>query len=166
MSLSCRFAAKTDVATIVTIMAALHRHYRQPDPDRNALRRLVTRCLSADGRLGRIVLCFDGTEAIGLVTYCLAIPGPDFKPVMMIKDLFVLPDHRNAGCGAFIMRHLARICLEADISRLDLTTESWNEGAMRFYERLNGSLQDQKRAYRFVGPSLQNLAAAQDHQSA
>ena len=144
--------------SLVTMMCALHRHYTEEPAEPESVRRMLARWLAADGRLGGITICLKQETAIGFASTTFAVPGPDFKPVMILKDLFVVEPARNAGAGEYIMRFLAKTCLANDISRLDLSTESWNGGAMGFYERLGGRFLEQKRFFRFTGPNLEQLA--------
>jgi RimJ/RimL family protein N-acetyltransferase len=56
------------------------------------------------------------------------------------------------------MRFLVRYCVAEGIGRIDLTTENWNEGALRFYARLGAARHDQKVFLRFSGERLRELA--------
>ena len=58
-------------------------------------------------------------------------------------------EFRSAGLGLGLLRFLAGHCIAEGIGRIDLTTEDWNEGALRFYDRLGAERHDQKIFLRF-----------------
>ena len=78
--------------------------------------------------------------------------------MLVLKDLFVRDGHRSAGIGEALLKFLAGHCLAKGIGRIDLTTEDWNEGAIRFYERLGAERHDQKVFLRFDTDGLRKLA--------
>ena len=53
-----------------------------------------------------------------------------------------------------LLRFLAGYCIAQGIGRIDLTTEDWNEGALRFYDRLGAERHDQKIFFRFTPERL------------
>nr|WP_245525847.1 GNAT family N-acetyltransferase [Mesorhizobium sp. M00.F.Ca.ET.216.01.1.1] len=56
------------------------------------------------------------------------------------------------------MAFLADHCLSQGIGRIDLTTEDWNEGALRFYARLGVERHGQKIFLRLSGEALETAA--------
>lgn len=160
MTLACRLAGPADVPVVAPMLAAMQEHYREEVRSPAEIEARLTRWLVADGRMGRLVICVDQDQALGFATYSVLVPGPDLRTAMLVKDLFVLPAARGRGAGQALMRHLAAICLAEGIARIDLTTESWNEGAVRFYRRIGGDLMHQKRYFRFAGEAFAGLAQA------
>ena len=49
----------------------------------------------------------------------------------LIEDLYVLPEHRNHGCGALLLQHALRQCEGRPV----LWILENNTGAARFYRR-------------------------------
>ena len=84
----------------------------------------------------------------------IAHPGIDLERLLFLKDLFVRDDARNAGVGRALIGFLAGHCLSQGIGRIDLTTEDWNEGALRFYAGLGAERHDQKVFLRLSGEAL------------
>jgi GNAT superfamily N-acetyltransferase len=81
-------------------------------------------------------------------------PGIDLERLLFLKDLFVYKKVRNAGVGRALIGFLADHCLSHGIGRIDLTTEDWNEGALRFYDRLGAERHGQKVFLRLSGEAL------------
>lgn len=77
---------------------------------------------------------------------------------MFLKDLFVRDVARDKGVGRALIGFLAGHCLGKGIGRIDLTTEDWNEGALRFYDRLGAERHGQKVFLRLPGDALNKVA--------
>ena len=77
---------------------------------------------------------------------------------MFLKDLFVRDSFRDKGVGRVLVRFLAGYCVGKGIGRIDLTTEDWNEGALRFYDRLGTERHGQKVFLRLSGDALNKVA--------
>ncbi|RUU10460.1 GNAT family N-acetyltransferase [Mesorhizobium sp. M6A.T.Ca.TU.002.02.2.1] len=63
-----------------------------------------------------------------------------------------------AGIGRALIGFLAGHCLREGIGRIDLTTEDWNEGALRFYDGLGAERHGQKIFLRLSGEALKAIA--------
>jgi GNAT superfamily N-acetyltransferase len=98
-------------------------------------------------------------EVRGLASVAIAHLGIDLERLLFLKDLFVRGNARNAGVGRALIGFLAGYCLREGISRLDLTTEDWNEGALRFYAGLGAERHGQKVFLRLSGEALATTAA-------
>ena len=59
--------------------------------------------------------------------------------------------------GRALIGFLAGHCLREGIGRIDLTTEDWNEGALRFYDRLGAEWHGQKVFLRLSGEALKEF---------
>jgi ribosomal protein S18 acetylase RimI-like enzyme len=71
--------------------------------------------------------------------------------------LFLDPAFRNQGLGRRLMAHVARSVIESGCGQLQWHTPDFNEGAMRFYDRLGTTRKDKVR-YFLDDPALTNLA--------
>jgi GNAT superfamily N-acetyltransferase len=100
-----------------------------------------------------------GGEVAGLASVAIAHPGIDLERLLFLKELYVRDGFRDGGVGLELLRFLAGFCLAEGIGRIDLTTENWNEGAVRFYERLGAERHDQKIFLRLGTDRLRALAA-------
>ncbi len=77
---------------------------------------------------------------------------------MYLEDLYVQPAHRGRGLGTAL---LARVAMEAEAAgcaRLDWSVLTWNEPAIRVYERIGALRMEEWRRMRLAGPALHALA--------
>ncbi|MBZ9737450.1 MULTISPECIES: GNAT family N-acetyltransferase [unclassified Mesorhizobium] len=108
--------------------------------------------------LSAFALAFANGEPAGLASVAIAHPGIDLERLMFLKDLFVRDVARDKGVGRALIGFLAGHCLGKGIGRIDLTTEDWNEGALRFYDRLGAERHGQKVFLRLPGDALNKVA--------
>lgn len=81
-----------------------------------------------------------------------------------LEDLYVTPALRGKGIGKALLAHLARVALDEGCGRLEWDVLTWNEPAIRVYERIGATTQTEWRIMRLAGEALQELAAqANDH---
>lgn len=81
------------------------------------------------------------------------------RPGIYLEDLYVRPEARGRGLGQLLLAHLAKLTVERGCGRLDWCVLNWNEGAIRFYERLGAESMDTWTTYRLSGQALEDLAA-------
>src|SRR5262249_756539 len=80
-----------------------------------------------DGRIEGIALFYEGLGTFRA------------KPFLYLEDLVVAEDSRSRSVGKALMSALAREALKGGALRMDWVVLDWNEGAMRFYDRLGAS---------------------------
>ena len=78
---------------------------------------------------------------------------------MYLEDLYVQKEYRNKGIGKEFFRHLAQICKDENLQRLEWACLHWNEPGIKFYEKTGAKNQsEQWRNYRLEGENLSKLA--------
>lgn len=97
-------------------------------------------------------------NALGLALYFHNYSTFEGRPGIYLEDLFVVPEARGKGVGRALLAHLARLCVEGDFRRLDLSVLHWNP-ARRFYESLGMDHESDWLGYRLAGEGLARLAA-------
>jgi GNAT superfamily N-acetyltransferase len=75
-----------------------------------------------------------------------------------LEDLFVLPEHRNAGVGRALLAAVAAHVPSAD-GRLEWAALEWNELALGFYRAIGARTIDGWTSFRLDGEALASLAA-------
>ncbi|HRH89967.1 MAG TPA: GNAT family N-acetyltransferase [Rubrivivax sp.] len=80
------------------------------------------------------------------------------KPGLYLEDLYVQPAHRGAGVGRALLMRLAALANERGHGRFEWSVLDWNEGAIRFYQRLGATLLPDWRLCRVSGEALRRLA--------
>ena len=81
------------------------------------------------------------------------------RPGIYLEDLFVRPEHRGAGIGKALLRHLARLAVERGCGRLEWAVLDWNAAAIAFYQGLGARPTSGWSVYRLEGEALDRLAA-------
>lgn len=81
------------------------------------------------------------------------------RPGIYLEDLYVRPEARGRSLGQILLAHLAKLALDRGCGRLDWCVLNWNEGAIRFYERLGAEAMDTWTTYRLSGEALAELAS-------
>lgn len=75
-----------------------------------------------------------------------------------LEDLYVVPAMRKAGVGLALIKHLARLARERGCERMDWQVLTWNEPAIRFYQKLGAELDESERHWKIVGADFAKLA--------
>jgi GNAT superfamily N-acetyltransferase len=81
------------------------------------------------------------------------------RPGIYLEDLFVRPEHRGAGIGKALLRHLARLAEARGCGRLEWAVLDWNAAAIGFYLGLGAHPAAGWNVYRLEGEALGRLAA-------
>ena len=79
------------------------------------------------------------------------------KPGLYLEDLYVQPAHRGAGVGRALLMRLAALANERGHGRFEWSVLDWNEGAIRFYERMGATLLPEWRICRVTGEALRRF---------
>ncbi|MBZ9921036.1 MULTISPECIES: GNAT family N-acetyltransferase [unclassified Mesorhizobium] len=154
MTVDVRWATTGDATALATMLCDMAVHYRQPPLDHERALSAARKWLDEESpAYPHFALAFIGAEISGLASVAIAHPGIDLERLLFLKDLFVRDKARNAGVGRALVGFLADHCRRNGIGRIDLTTEDWNEGALRFYDRL-GERHGQKIFLRLSGEAL------------
>ena len=82
------------------------------------------------------------------------------RPGLYLEDLFVEPDQRGQGIGQALLAHLARLAASRGYGRFEWSVLDWNEGAIRFYQRMGATVMPDWRICRIAGPALDAYRSA------
>ena len=158
-AVTVRLAGQADRTAVIALFQELDRFYAH---DRQVAPAAITAAL-----VERHVFGERGTEVamaevdgalVGLASFASLFPGPGLTGHMLMKDLFVREGARGLGAGKALIGFLAHLAQERGCSRLDWTTETWNEGAQRLYDRIGAARLQQKIYYRLEGDALDRVA--------
>ncbi|WP_027169171.1 GNAT family N-acetyltransferase [Mesorhizobium sp. WSM3224] len=159
MTVDIRWAEVDDAEALAAVLCAMAAHYRQAPLDYSRAAATALQWLSDESpAYPHFALAFVGGEAAGLASVAIAHPGIDLGRLMFLKDLYVRDGARDKGVGRALVGFLVSYCVGKGIGRIDLTTEDWNEGALRFYDRLGAERHGQKVFLRLTGPTLRAIA--------
>src|SRR5688572_27431090 len=76
---------------------------------------------------------------------------------LYLEDLFVRPRFRGGGCGAALLRRLAKIAVERNCGRFEWSVLDWNQRAIDFYKSLGAVPMSEWTIYRVTGDALEKL---------
>ncbi|PBC06566.1 GNAT family N-acetyltransferase [Mesorhizobium sp. WSM3859] len=159
MTVDIRWARVDDAEALATVFCAMATHYRQAPLDHGRATAIARQWLGDESpAYPHFALAFADGEVAGLASVAIAHPGIDLERLMFLKDLFVRDSARSKGVGRALVGFLAGYCVGKGIGRIDLTAEDWNEGALRFYERLGVERHGQKVFLRLSGDALNKVA--------
>jgi len=155
VSVDVRWATADDAEALATVLCEMAVHYRQASLDHGRAAATARKWLGDESpAYPHFALAFANSKVAGLASVAIAHPGIDLERLMFLKDLFLRENARNAGAGRALLGFLSDYCLREGIGRIDLTTEDWNEGALRFYDRLGAERHGQKVFLRLSGEAL------------
>lgn len=158
VAVDVRWATTDDAGALATVLCEMAAHYRQAPLDHARAAATARKWLGDESpAYPHFALAFADGAVAGLASVAIAHPGIDLERLMFLKDLFVREGARNAGAGRALLGFLAGHCLREGIGRIDLTTEDWNEGALRFYDRLGAERHGQKVFLRLSGEALKRV---------
>mgnify|MGYP000676898722 CR=1 FL=1 len=76
------------------------------------------------------------------------------RPGLYLEDLYVQPAQRGKGIGESLLKQLARLAVQRGCGRFEWTVLDWNEGAIRFYEKMGATVMPDWRICRVTGSAL------------
>ncbi|RWM28638.1 GNAT family N-acetyltransferase [Mesorhizobium sp.] len=159
MAVDVRWATTDDAEALATVLCEMAAHYRHAPLDHGRATATARQWLGEESpAYPHFALAFVGGKVAGLASVAVAHPGIDLERLMFLKDLFVRDSARDQGAGRALVGFLAGYCLDKGIGRIDLTAEDWNEGALRFYDRLGAERHGQKIFLRLSGEALRTAA--------
>lgn len=104
-----------------------------------------------------VVATVDG-EPVGFALYHRTYSTIVGRPGLHLEDLYVRAEHRGAGIGLLLLRHLARLAVQRGCARLEWWVLRTNDAALRFYRRVHARGLDEIEVMRLDGRSLEALA--------
>lgn len=155
-ALLIRGATRADVGTLSRLVRALAAFERQPDAVKASEADLLRDGFGATPRFEARLALRHGA-AVGFTLFFTTYSTWEGRPGLYLEDIFVLEHARRLGVGRALIADLARLALERDYRRLDLSVLDWNP-ARGFYERLGIRENTGWLPYRVSGAALAALA--------
>jgi GNAT superfamily N-acetyltransferase len=156
-SVTIRPAQSSDAATIVQLVRELAAFEGLEDQVRITEADLL-RDGFGDRAYFECLLAEVGGKAVGFALYFHNYSTFEGRPGIYVEDLYIAEAARGAGVGRLLIARLARIALERECRRLDLSVLHWNP-ARGFYDRLGFRRKTDWLPYRLSGAELEQLAA-------
>lgn len=158
MSYFIRAATAADAATILGFVRDLA-DYEKAVHEVEASEESVAASLFGPNSVTHALICEapDGRPA-GFAVWFLNYSTWQARNGLYLEDLYVAPEHRGAGIGKLILRHLARLAVEKGCGRFEWSVLDWNEPAIRVYEAIGAEPQKEWIRYRLAGDRLKCFA--------
>jgi GNAT superfamily N-acetyltransferase len=77
---------------------------------------------------------------------------------IFLEDLFVEPEHRGAGYGLALLRHLAARAKTENCELVEWHVLNWNQPSIDFYERIGAKMVEDWQVRQLTGEALTALA--------
>ena len=157
--ITTRLATPADCDVLAELFYLIDRHYFGADrANLDASARHVAANLFQPHCGVQTMLALRDGQALGLATFSLLYPAPEYSGQLFMKDLFTREEARGSGAGQALMQALAGLALARGCQRLDWTAERGNRAALAFYDRIGAGIVEDKVYYRISGAALADFA--------
>jgi GNAT superfamily N-acetyltransferase len=96
-------------------------------------------------------------QIVGYALYYYGFSAYLGHPILYLEDLYVKPEYRGFGIGTQLLKQMAQYALEKDCCRLEWHVFSWNDKAIKFYQKIGSILRKDLIQVRLEGEGLKNL---------
>ncbi len=156
--LGIRFAQPADAGLVLDFIRKLA-EYEKRLAEVTATQAAVSQTLFGEKPCAEVLILEVDGKSVGFALFFqnystfLAAPG------IYLEDVYVEPEYRSRGIGKSVFIFLARLALERGCGRFEWSVLTWNEPAIRFYEKLGSKPKTEWTIYQQSGKALQSLAA-------
>ncbi len=154
---SIRFATEADVPAIFGLIVELAVYEREPDAVTITEADLLRDGWGPQPRFTCLVAEADGAVC-GFALY-YPIYSTWAGRSLYLEDLYVQSAYRGRGIGTALMARVAAEARAQGCARMDWSVLTWNEPAIRVYERIGAVRMEEWRRMRLAGAALDGLAA-------
>ena len=152
-----RAAQPADVPRLLELFAALA-EYEQLTDELRADEQSLREALFGERPAASALLAERDGATAGYALFFETFSSFRVSRGIWLEDLFVLPQHRQAGVGRALLAAVAARVPGAD-GRLEWAALDWNELALGFYRGIGARLMDEWTSLRLDGEELARLAA-------
>ncbi len=155
MTLTIRFAAPSDAATILSFIRGLAEYEREPDAVQVTAAEIRAQMESRDPPFECVLAEYEG-EPVGFALFFRNYSTWTGRCGLYLEDLFVREEYRGRAIGGALMRRLGQIAVERGWARMDWSVLDWNTNAQSFYRRHGGYPLDQWTGWRIDNPGRES----------
>ncbi len=162
-----RWAVPGDAGDIVRLIRALAEYENEPPSSVKVTEADILRDGFGlpDGERDQTIRGFEcliaelGGAPVGLCLFFQNYSTWEGRAGLYVEDLFVEPTVRGHGLGRDLMAAVARVALDRDCTRVDLSVLDWNP-TQDFYDRIRMTHMQAWRPYRMEHDAIVSLAQA------
>ncbi|MGW1811672.1 N-acetyltransferase family protein [Streptomyces sp. NPDC002078] len=147
-----RHADRADLPRVAEL-AAQHADYERAAPPVEDLAARLAGLLfgTPAPRLRCLVAEAPDGEIVGYATCAPELSTWDGREYLHMDCLFLAPGHRGLGLGPLLVDAVVAEARRLGLAQVQWQTPAWNEGAVRFYDRLGARAQQKLRYSLSVG---------------
>ncbi|RXE55588.1 GCN5 family acetyltransferase [Methanoculleus taiwanensis] len=123
------------------LVEALAEYEHLAPPDDAARERLLADALGEHPRYEAFIARTDG-RAVGYATILFTYSTFLARPTLYLEDIFVLEAYRGKGIGKALFDLCRSLAEERGCGRIEWMVLTWNDPAIRFYEKCGGERLD------------------------
>lgn len=132
-----RHADRADLPAVAELAARHAEYERAAPPPRDLADRLAALLFDTPApRLRCLVAELPGGAVVGYATCAPELSTWEGREYLHMDCLFLLPGHRGLGLGGLLMDAVTSEARALGLAEVQWQTPPWNDGAMRFYDRL------------------------------
>lgn len=150
-----RKGRRADANEFIGLVLALAK-FEHLDPPSKAARRRLVEDVFEKKRINLFVAA-EGKRLHGYALYFYTYSSFLAKPSLYLEDLFVLEEQRKRGVGLALFKRCVEEAVTKKCGRMEWAVLTWNEKALRFYEKLGAKRQSEWYTYRLDENSLRKI---------
>lgn len=144
-----------DSPGFLELVDALAKFEHLAPPDGNAKKRMVSDVFRT--RRLNLFVAVSGKRCVGYALYFYAYSSFLARPTFYLEDIFVREDSRGMGTGLSLFLRCADEAVKQECGRMEWAVLTWNENAIKFYERLGAERSKDWYVYRLTSEKLSRL---------
>ena len=118
----------------------------------------LSAALFGETKVAEAIIVFQEEAAIAYAIFYPNFASFRGQRGIYLEDIYIKQEFRGAGLGETILKYIARFGKERGFERMDFQVLEWNTPAVKFYEKLGATRDEEERHFRFVGESFAKLA--------
>lgn len=150
-----RKGRRADANEFIGLVLALAK-FEHLDPPSDAGRKRLVEDVFEKKRINLFVAA-EGKRLLGYALYFYTYSSFLAKPSLYLEDLFVLEDQRKRGVGFALFKRCVEEAVAKRCGRMEWAVLTWNEKALRFYEKLGAKRLSEWYTYRLDENSLRKI---------
>jgi GNAT superfamily N-acetyltransferase len=152
VGIQIRGGRKNDTEQFNTLVRALAKFEQLDPPSAEGRMRLVDDIFRK--KRINLLVASDGGRLVGYALYFYNYSSFVAKPTLYLEDLFVLDEYRKRGIGFALFRKCVDIAVAKGCGRMEWAVLTWNEKALKFYEKLGARRMSDWYVYRLDEQAL------------
>lgn len=144
-----RRARVGDLPELVALIAE-HAVYEKADPPAEGLAERLGPLLFGEPEprlIGLVAELGEGGPVVGYATCSAEVSTWDGVEYLHMDCLFLRDGHRGLGVGELLMDAVRGEARRLGLGHVQWQTPVWNDGAIRFYERIGATSKDKRRFF-------------------